>query len=160
MAEHQTTLATFFNGWQNYQKLLISALAPLSAAQLTWCPAPHMRSLSNIVCHMIGARARWFHELMDIGGEAFVDFSRWDRSDTPQREVADLISALETTWQVMQAAITGWTDEDWQTTYEDEEEDHVITRQWIIWHLLEHDLHHGGEFSLILGVHGLKAPDL
>ncbi|HEX4716084.1 MAG TPA: DinB family protein [Ktedonobacteraceae bacterium] len=30
-----------------------------------------------------------------------------------------------------------------------------MTRQWIIWHVIEHDLHHGGEISLILGTHGL-----
>jgi uncharacterized damage-inducible protein DinB len=34
------------------------------------------------------------------------------------------------------------------------------TRQWIIWHVIEHDLHHGGEISLTLGNHGLTALDL
>jgi hypothetical protein len=33
-------------------------------------------------------------------------------------------------------------------------------RKWVIWHLLEHDLHHGGELSFVLGMHGLAAPDL
>jgi uncharacterized damage-inducible protein DinB len=31
------------------------------------------------------------------------------------------------------------------------------SRQWIIWHVLEHDIHHGGEISSILGAHGLAA---
>ena len=30
----------------------------------------------------------------------------------------------------------------------------TVTREWVIWHLIEHDLHHGGEISLILGSHG------
>ncbi len=34
------------------------------------------------------------------------------------------------------------------------------SRQWIIWHVLEHDIHHGGELSSILGAHGLAAVDL
>ena len=29
------------------------------------------------------------------------------------------------------------------------------SRQWIIWHVLEHEIHHGGELSLALGGHGL-----
>jgi len=33
------------------------------------------------------------------------------------------------------------------------------TRQWVIWHLIEHDLHHGGEISQILGSHGLPGLD-
>jgi uncharacterized damage-inducible protein DinB len=36
----------------------------------------------------------------------------------------------------------------------------TITRQWVIWHLMEHDLHHGGEISQILGSHGVPALDL
>jgi uncharacterized damage-inducible protein DinB len=36
----------------------------------------------------------------------------------------------------------------------------TFTRQWVVWHLVEHDLHHGGEVSLILGSHGLTGLDL
>jgi uncharacterized damage-inducible protein DinB len=34
------------------------------------------------------------------------------------------------------------------------------TRQWIIWHVLEHDLYHGGELSFALGAQGLPGIDL
>jgi uncharacterized damage-inducible protein DinB len=63
----------------------------------------------------------------------------------------------------MQEAIARWTPSDWQHTYpgdEDDGEPAIITRQWVIWHLIEHDLHHGGEISLTLGMHGLSAPNL
>jgi uncharacterized damage-inducible protein DinB len=36
----------------------------------------------------------------------------------------------------------------------------MFTRQWVVWHLIEHDLHHGGEISLILGSNGLTGLDL
>ena len=29
------------------------------------------------------------------------------------------------------------------------------SRQWMIWHVLEHEIHHGGELSLALGGLGL-----
>jgi uncharacterized damage-inducible protein DinB len=32
--------------------------------------------------------------------------------------------------------------------------------QWIIWHVLEHDIHHVSEISTILGVHGLPVVEL
>ncbi|GER91949.1 hypothetical protein KDW_61110 [Dictyobacter vulcani] len=35
-----------------------------------------------------------------------------------------------------------------------------MTRQWVIWHLIEHDLHHGGELSFVLGAHNISAIDL
>jgi uncharacterized damage-inducible protein DinB len=111
---------------------------------------------------MIGARARWFYQLMGEGGDEFAALSTWDRQGMPTRTAPELIHGLETTWQGMQAAIAGWTPADWQQTYPGEERDEpaTITRQWVIWHLMEHDLHHGGEISLTLGMHGLTAPDL
>ena len=32
-----------------------------------------------------------------------------------------------------------------------------LSRAWVVWHVMEHDLHHGGELSLTLGMHGLPA---
>ncbi len=36
----------------------------------------------------------------------------------------------------------------------------AVSLQWIIWHVLEHDIHHGSEISTILGVHGLPVVEL
>jgi uncharacterized damage-inducible protein DinB len=49
-----------------------------------------------------------------------------------------------------------------QVVYDEDEEGqkYPVKRGWVIWHVIEHDLHHGGELSLTLGMHGLAAPDL
>jgi uncharacterized damage-inducible protein DinB len=47
--------------------------------------------------------------------------------------------------------------------FEHEEADGTIekcTRGWVLWHILEHDLHHGGEISLTLGAHGLPGIEI
>lgn len=161
MTEDQTTLSTFYKGWHNYQSLLIKAIAPLSAEQLALGAGQGLRSISSIALHMVGARARWFHDLMEVGDEDFAALGKWDRSGAPMRDAAELVYGLETTWRVMQEALAGWTPEDMQYRYEGEpDEPEILTRQWVIWHLIEHDLHHGGEVSLILGMHGLQAPDI
>jgi len=36
----------------------------------------------------------------------------------------------------------------------------TVTREFVIWHLMEHDVHHTGEMSLILGMHGGQSLDL
>jgi len=36
----------------------------------------------------------------------------------------------------------------------------AISFQWIIWHMIEHDIHHGSEISTILGVHGLPVVEM
>ena len=55
-----------------------------------------------------------------------------------------------------------WTPEDCARTFPDEWDGQVyeVSRSWVIYHVMEHDLHHGGEVSLILGMNGLRAPDL
>ena len=162
MTELQSSMPTIYAGWQNYQALLTRALTPLSPDQLALRAAPALRSIGEIATHMIGARARWFYMLMGEGGDEFAGLGKWDRKGMPLRRAAELVGGLETTWQGMQAAIGRWTPPEWQQTWEGEEPDDppTITRHWVIWHLIEHDVHHGGEISLTLGMHGLKAPDL
>ncbi len=153
----QHTIATLYAGWKNYQDLVCRELRKLEAAQLDLRAAPGLRSISDIARHMIGARARWFYGL-DEGNESFKALGGWDRQGAPERTPAELAQALETSWQGMQEAIARWTPEQWQQTFpgEDESEPETYTRAWVIWHLIEHDLHHGGEISLTLGANGLE----
>ncbi|MCL5999039.1 MAG: DinB family protein [Chloroflexi bacterium] len=149
-------------GWHDYQVLLVKALAPLAAEQLALRAAPSLRSIGENATHMIGARARWFNGLMGEGDAAFAAMGTWDRKGMPVRSAAELVQGLQDTWQVMQAALARWTPDDLQHLYEGKygDEPYSLSRGWVIWHLIEHDLHHGGEISLTLGIHGLTAPDL
>ena len=164
MAETTTGVLAFYDGWENYQELLIKALAPLTQEQLALRPAPHLRSIGENVRHMIGARARWCHQVLALGDEALAALGRWDRRDMPERSAAELVSGLRDSWRVLSDALKVWTPADlaYATPNTDREpgEPEEFTRQWVIWHLIEHDLHHGGEVSQTLGMHGLAAPDL
>jgi uncharacterized damage-inducible protein DinB len=160
--QQSSTLATFYEGWHHYQDLLTAALAPLSPAQLSLRAAPNLRSLHGLVTHIIGARARWFNFALGEGDQGFVALATWDRPGEPERTAAELVAGLETTWRVMHEAIARWMPADWTQTYQNDpgDEPAIFTRQWVVWHLVEHDLHHGGEVSLTLGMHSLTAPDL
>jgi uncharacterized damage-inducible protein DinB len=155
MVQDQELSPSIYEGWHAYQEVLTGVLAPLDADRLALRAAPNLRSVGEIVAHIIGARARWFYQLMGEGGGEFKTLGRWDRRGVKTRSAEELIAGLGTTWSGMQAAIAGWTPEDWRVTWpgEDDGEPEVITRQWVIWHLIEHDLHHGGEISITLGAH-------
>jgi uncharacterized damage-inducible protein DinB len=160
MNEAAVLNATIYAGWQEYQSKLRAALAPLTDVQLGLRVAPDLRSVEEVVTHMIGARARWFQ--VDEDAEDFAEYARWDSPSMPVRSAQELVTALDTTWRLMQEAIARWTPEEWQQAYPGDEpgDPPVITRKWILWHLIEHDLHHGGEVSLTLGLHGYAAPDI
>lgn len=158
MKGSEELVSTIYDGWQTYQKALVEALAPLSEEQLALSVTPDLRSVQDIARHVVGARARWFYLLMGEGGEAFKEMGRWDARGARPRSAEELVQGLERTWEGMQEAIGRWTDEEWAQTWPGEDDQpETLTRQWVIWHLIEHDVHHGGEISLTLGAHGVRA---
>jgi uncharacterized damage-inducible protein DinB len=162
MSETSETLAFFTQGWQHYQNQLSIALARLSPEQLALRPAPELRSIDELARHIIAVRAAWFHYVLEEGDEDFGAFHTWDEPGNPQRSADELVSGLEKTWRVVQEVIGRYTLADLQSTVQDEWEGKIYTytRGWVIWHVLEHDVHHGGEIAYTLGMHGLAAPDI
>ena len=166
MAETSLALLDVYQGWENYQELLVKALTPLTPDQLALRPASHLRSIGENVRHIVGARVRWCQQVLELrqGDEALAALGRWDRRDAPERSAAELVSGLRDSWQVLREALQQWTPADLTVSFPNTErepgEPERFTRQWVIWHLIEHDLHHGGEISQLLGIHHLAAPDL
>ena len=162
MTDKQTTLVTLYKGWDVYQEQLVKAITPLAAEQLALSAAPQLRSVGMIAAHIVGARVRWFHRLMGEGSADIHLLGTWDRPEAPIRSAAELVEGLEESWQLMQNSLAHWTLADLDYVFEGaySGEDYSLTRQWIIWHVIEHDLHHGGEISLTLGAHGLLGLDL
>jgi len=37
---------------------------------------------------------------------------------------------------------------------------YAVSYQWVIWRVITHDVQHGGEIALMLGMQGLPAPEL
>lgn len=159
---HMTT--TIYANWKNYQDRLAAAISPLTAEQLTLRAAPQQWSVGKLVEHMIGARVVWFVERLGEDGAAVQSLNDWDRGDEVlPLTAAELIAALDLTWQMIADALARWSDADFEQSFtrtrRNGEQLH-FDRAWVIWHLLEHDLHHGGEVSLTLGLHGLQAQDM
>jgi uncharacterized damage-inducible protein DinB len=162
MTEHNSTLDTIYKNWAAYQALIVKALEPLSEEQLALRVAPHMRSAGQIARHMVGARVAWFYRVMGEGDDEIAALAAWNRRATPEHSAAELVAGLETTGRLIHDSLARWTTADMEHVFRGVHngEEYADVRQWIIWHLIEHDLHHGGEFSLTLGMHGLAAPDL
>ncbi|HLZ57872.1 MAG TPA: DinB family protein [Ktedonosporobacter sp.] len=162
MTEQPTSIAPFYKGWDVYQSLLINALAPLSPEQLALRAAPHQWSIGILAAHVIAARVGWFHIRMGEGSADLTPLADWDDDGAPARSAAELVAGLEASWQMIQDALARWTYADLEQVFPhpSRPDRPARSRQWIIWHVIEHDLHHGGEISLSLGIYGLAAPDL
>ncbi len=159
MAEENFTLTTFYTSWKEYQDHIKEAVAPLTAEQLALRAAPGLRSIGENAAHIIGCRVGWF--TYTLGEETSADLTevRWDEPGGPAQSAAELVRGLDRTWQLMADRLARWSPADMQQTFPDDWDGTIVqlSRAWIVWHLIEHDLHHGGEISLTLGMHGIPA---
>ena len=168
MSEEQFPLATFYKpGWENYQHAFVHTIAPLSSVQLSLPVAPQYVSIGGLLIHMLGARYNWFSNWMGEEGTAMAQWRQLAELDEPK--TADLVAMFELSWHVIASALDRWTSADleqlisppashqaWLRRKGILEEEPPHSRLWIIWHVMEHEIHHGGELSLALGTHGVE----
>ena len=152
--------ARILESWQHYQEELTRVIAPLTAEQMRVRPVPGQRSLGEIAEHIVRARALWLPGALGEGDaelEAGLEpMTGWDEPDDPSRTAAEVLHGLDLTWRVISARLARWAADGGRDTISDEE----VTQLRTIWGLLEHDLHHGGELSFVLGAYGLPAPEM
>jgi uncharacterized damage-inducible protein DinB len=162
----EASVARYYSGWENYQRLLAGAVAPLDDQQLGLRAAPHLWSIRMIANHVVAARCWWFHHWMGEGASelgAMADFDEGEESE--RRPASEIVQGLDATWALVDSCLRRWSEADLDARFQrpvpnDAGERPWRDRRYIIWHVAEHDIHHGGELSFSLGVHGIPAIDL
>jgi uncharacterized damage-inducible protein DinB len=168
----------FVEGWAGYQRLLLDAIAPLSVEQLSSRTAPFQWAVWQLAAHVAGSRAYWFHDVLGEGDAAVRDMFRvetttvpdlpledagWEDDERRPRTAGELTEAFERTWTMIEGCLGRWTVEDLGVEFSRTRRNgqvETFTRSWVVWHLIEHDLHHGGEISQILGTNGIPSLEL
>ncbi len=161
MAPETTHLNRFYEGWGNYQDLLVDAVGTLSSEQLALRAAPSLRPVWELAAHIIATRVGWIHSIMGeaAGRTDLEDVLTWDDEGELQRSASELTEGLRRSWEMVAECLQRWTPDDLDAEFTTAR-GATRSRQWIIWHVIEHDLHHGGELFFTLGMHGLPTPDM
>ena len=164
MAEDNFTLTTFYTSWKEYQDHITGTLAPLTTGQLELRAAPHLRSIGENALHIIACRAYWFTGFLgEDADEEMQVYAGWNEGalalGAPIPTAAEMVQALDRTWQFMADCLSRWNPDEMQHTFPHDWDGTPVnlSRAWVVWHVMEHDLHHGGELSLTLGMHGIPA---
>lgn len=154
------SLKLVYEGWDGYQTSLVRAVAPLTREQLLWRPAPGLRSVGEVAEHIATGRVDWFQR-MDAPGS--VELARQVPSvGSLAEDAAALVLWLEATWKMVEATLATWTVADLPKTYRHTYwgKTYAVSRQWTIWRILSHDMHHGGQLSAMLAAQGIEPSDL
>jgi uncharacterized damage-inducible protein DinB len=167
VSDQALSLYTFYSGWEAFQRNLVAMIAPLSREQLALPASSHHWTIGMVAQHIVANRVWWFQMWMGEGSSELAAIAHWDPADPveqPPLGSAELVAGLEATWQMIQETLARWTPADLGQTFsppaamseEERSQYKDLSRQWMIWHVLEHEILHTGELSLALGSSGLR----
>ena len=159
MVQENISLSISIEWWQKYQDLLKQAVAPLTADQLAF-RVGSQRSAGEIAAHIVSVRAWYLQGVMGEGTTEIEPLYGWDAPDAPLRTSAELLTRIDQTWQLLTSCLARWTTADMRDTFFINWCNRDESRAWVVWHMLQHEIHHGGELSLTLGSFGLPGVDV
>jgi uncharacterized damage-inducible protein DinB len=152
-------LKAFHEGWADHQKRLLDTLRLLSPEQMQLRAAPTEWAIWQLASNMVGGRMYWLCFMLgedDLGVTA--DWTGWEDDEDHPRTADELIEAFVKTWRVAEACIDRWGLDDLNVESTRNNfwgQPTTVSPGWVLWRLMEHEVHHGAEISLILRLHGL-----
>jgi uncharacterized damage-inducible protein DinB len=168
MPDPHVPLMSILEGWDTYETSLVHAVAPLTAAQLEWRPAPSLRSVGETAGHIALGRIDWFSRMGAPGSqvlsEQFALSRQFGSNLGPQaaNDASRLVEMLDSSWKMVEANLKHWAVPDLFISYRLEYQGQVysVSRQWTVWRILSHDVQHGGQIALMLGMQGIPVVEL
>lgn len=145
--------ARAFESWKDYQNALKRAIEPLTKEQMQRRLLPGLRTPGEIAEHIVFGRALWLHRALGEQAAELTPLLRWEETDDPPHTAAEVLDGLELTWQF----ITGYL---MRGSASDSVLNEEVPILQTIWGLLDHDLPHAGELSLLLGADGLPGVEI
>ena len=163
MTDETRRLQSIFEGWDGYQRALVAAVVARTPAELAHRPAPHLRSAGQIASHIVAGRVGWFSRLDAPGSAELVRAaSAMASEDAIADDPAELVRWLDASWRVIADSLAQWTVADLDRTYIETYQGttYRVSWQWTLWRVMAHDVHHGGELAVTLGMQGIALPEL
>jgi uncharacterized damage-inducible protein DinB len=144
-----------FDHWAEARKSLLDGLDKVNDSQLHFAPREGLWSLGMIALHIASAENGWFCYVVQK------KYEKWPQDymleDYPT--VAAVKALLTQVHNETEAYLESLTEADLDCVVEAPWGDHLLMR-WIVWHVLEHEIHHRGEIFLLLGLLGMEAPEI
>lgn len=144
-----------FAHWSQVRQGLIEVVQKFTEAELDKRPFPNSWSVRQIIYHIANTEAGWIHYA--ARGELADWPAPYTAADYPT--IPDILTLL----RMIHAQTEAWLDTLTQQNLDDVVsfgDGEIFTVQWIIWHVIEHEIHHRGELSLFLGQLGREGLDV
>lgn len=144
-----------FTHWQEVRRGLIETIDKFEEGQLSYMPFPDSFSVAEIMLHIADAEDGWFRHVVTK------ELDTWPSHYTVENypDLPAIKGILTHVHQTTEKYLESLSESDLAMVIE-LPWGNSIALHWIIWHILEHEIHHRGELSLILGMLGKEGLDV
>src|SRR2546428_608059 len=157
-----------FPYWSDTRALLAEVTDALGDGDMDFRPAPGLRSIGDMLRHVIMAEENWWHG--GIQGKPYAEWRApgWERLTDAEREesrrrrfptVPSILEGLEAAHRPVEGFLKDQDAADLcekrQATWGEQN-----TLRWIFWHLVEHDQHHRAQIYARLRMLGRIPPPI
>ena len=146
--------AQYFDHWNTIHRDLLRVVAMLSDEDLSYQPTEHYsRSVRGILQHIINVEEGWIHFIIRRALPA------WPKETENLNSVNDVRKKLDEVFAETMAYLSSIQVDDLNRVVQ-VPDDGVPKLSWILWHVLEQQIHHRGELFLCISLLGKERPKL
>lgn len=144
-----------FSHWKRIRAGLIETIDKFDQGMLEYTPFDGSYSAARIMLHIADAEEGWFRYVIDK------KYDEWPSQFIVENypTLTEIKGVLEQVHTETETFLDSLGNEDLEKII-NTPWDESIPLGWIIWHVLEHEVHHRGELSLILGMLGREGLDV
>ena len=143
-----------FSHWDQVRADLLATIDMFSDEELMFAPFNGSWPVGRIMLHIADCENYWLHGVVRHEIEMGKFFNLADcPTKSAIKEVLDHVRNQTITF------LNNLDENDLDNEYTTPRGE-TFTLRWIIWHVLEHEIHHRGELSLILGLLGREGLDV
>jgi uncharacterized damage-inducible protein DinB len=143
-----------FTHWDQVRTDLVATIDKFTQEELTFVPFKGSWSVGQIMLHIADCENYWLHFVVR---QEIDPWKYYDLADYPSveaiKKVLDIVRLKTLIY------LESLEESDLDKVYQIPEGE-TYTLGWIIWHVVEHEIHHRGELSLLLGLLGRPGLDV
>lgn len=141
--------AEMFSHWELVRKGTLETIGLFRENELTYRPVKDTWSAGQIMVHIANAEEGWFRYAVTRELPEWPEHLKFENYPS-KMDILNLLNDVHDRTamylgSLSEAGLTAELSMPWGQK---------LSLQWIIWHVIEHEIHHRGELSLILGLLG------
>ncbi len=147
-------LSEMFSHWEQVRNDLLKTINKFTEEELTFVPYDGSWIIGQIMLHIADCEDNWLHGVVRREFEPWI-FYEFEFYPNKALILEQLYKAHSRTVKFLETLDENNLDDKYAIPNGEE-----FTLRWIIWHVLEHEIHHRGELSMALGLLGREGLDV